>query len=502
MGRKSLGIDIGDSWITGVVVEQRRKKLAIIAAHGIPLPDGGDTAQHVHRLCQRIGRHDGNSVCGLPLSLLSVRNLILPFREAHKIAQALPFELEEQLLAPIDSLMVDFSLVDSSESGGRIVAFALEKAVLADLLTEVQDTVDLQRIIPSMAALAEQVARTLRSHSEFLLVHADFFSISLALVRGDTPVFYRRLSHPEEMILHPPFFVTEDQVVMGDRSMAEQCVRLFCASLERSLSYYFLESGSKRRPERVILTGPLAEVEELHPMIAEALNLPVEVLVLLPDPEGETAGQAGGTWRTRRFDSALSLALQGLRRKSALNFRKDEFAVKRKLFSNRRQMVTAGMATVAVVLSLLGYVWYDYRQLQHSDRVLRDEMTAVFRQTFPAVTTVHEPYREMQVALRNIEGSEPPAPLFAKDKRVLALLADISARIPESVDLRVSRLVIDRESVLVRGITDTFQAVDTMKNSLIASPRYREVEIVSATADMARNTSIIRFELRLRLVEG
>ena len=502
MGRKSLGIDIGDNWITGVVVEQRRKKLAIIASLEIPLPEGADTAQQVRLFCQQIGHHDGNSVCGLPLSLLSVRNLNLPFRETNKIAQALPFELEEQLLAPIDTLMVDFSLVDSSASGGRIVAFAVEKALLADLLTAVQGTVEPQRIMPSMAALAEQVARNPRHHPDFLLVHADFHSISLVLVQDDTPVFFRRLSHPEEMILHPPFFLAEDEVVMGDRPMAEQCVRLFCTSLERSLSYYYLESGYRRRPDRVVLTGPLAEVEALHPMIARALNLPVEAPALLPDGGEGEIDEARDTWRKNRFDSALSLALQGLRRKSALNFRKNEFAVKRKIFSSRRQMIAAGMVAACVVLSLLGYVWYDYRQLQHRDRVLRDEMAAVFRQTFPTVTTVHEPYIEMQAALRNIESSEPPVPLFAADKRVLALLADISARIPESVDLRVSRLVVDRESVLVRGITDTFQAVDTMKNSLAVSPRYREVEIVSATADMARNTSIIRFELRLRLVEG
>lgn len=502
MGRKSLGIDIGDSWITGVVVEQQRKKLAIITSRAVSLPQGVDTAQQVRLFCQQIGRYDGNSVFGLPLSLLSVRNLSLPFRDTNKIAQALPFELEEQLLVPIETLMVDFSLIKDTGPRGRIVAFAVEKALLADLLTDLQGTVDPQRIIPSMAVLAEQVARTFDHRRDFLLVHADFHSISLALVHGETPVFFRRLPYPEEMILHPPFYLAENEVVMGDRSMAEQCVRVFCASLEQSLNYYYLESGSKRRPDRVVLTGPLAEVEALHSMVAGGLNLSVEVPALLPATGEGATDEASGTLSKRRFDSALSLALQGLRRKSALNFRKDEFAVKRKIFANRRQMIAAGVVTACVVLSLLGYIWHDYRQLQYRDRVLKDEMRAVFRQTFPTVTTIREPFVEMQAALRALESSEPPAPLFAADKRVLALLADISTRIPASVDLRVSRLVIDRESILVRGITDTFQAVDTMKNSLSISPRYREVEIVSATADMARNTSIIRFELRLRLVEG
>jgi general secretion pathway protein L len=502
MGRKSLGIDIGDSWITGVVIEQQRKSLAITTCLRVPLPENADAAQQIRLLCQQIGWRQEDCVCGLPLSLLSVRNLSLPFRDTNKIAQALPFELEEQLIVPIDTLIVDFSLVEATDSGGRIVAFVAEKKFLSGLLAGLQGTVDPLCITPSIASLAVQVARHHRHRQDFLLVSADFHSITLALIGGDTPVFYRRLSYPEEMILHPPFFFVEDEVVMGDRQAVEQCVRLFCASMERSLDYYYLESGSKRRPDRVVLTGPLAEVESLAAMIAAALNLPVETPELLPvagtdTPKDETMAP----WRTRRFDGALSLAMLGLKRKYALNFRKDDFAIKRKVFSSRKQMVATGVATALVAIVLLGFVWYDYRHLQYRDRELREEMTAIFRQTFPAVTTVHEPYIEMLAALKNIESSDSPTPLFAADKRVLALLADISARIPEAVDLRVSRLVIDRESVLIRGTTDTFNAVDTMKNSLAASPRYRSVQIVSATADMARNTSIIRFEIQLRLVE-
>jgi general secretion pathway protein L len=144
-------------------------------------------------------------------------------------------------------------------------------------------------------------------------------------------------------------------------------------------------------------------------------------------------------------------------------------------------------------------MWNDYRTLQNRDKVVRGEMMAIFKQTFPKVTKVQEPYTEMQAALKHVQGPESPTPLFAADKRVLGLLADISARVPQAVTLKVSRLVIDRESILVKGTTNTFNSVDTIKNSLSASPRYRAVQIVSATADKEKKNSMIRFELQLQL---
>lgn len=83
---------------------------------------------------------------------------------------------------------------------------------------------------------------------------------------------------------------------------------------------------------------------------------------------------------------------------------------------------------------------------------------------------------------------------------MLEILADISGRIPKDLSLHVSRLVIDQESVQIKGTTDAYNNVDVIKNKLAASTRYVEVKIVSATADKKKGS--IRFEIRLQLVEA
>ena len=106
--------------------------------------------------------------------------------------------------------------------------------------------------------------------------------------------------------------------------------------------------------------------------------------------------------------------------------------------------------------------------------------------------------------MRGVQGPGTPVSSAGGGQRVLALLADISTRIPPSVALQVGRLAIDRETVLVKGTTDTFNAVQAIKNGLSGSALLREVKIVSATADKDKGEQggQIRFELQLQLKGG
>jgi len=105
----------------------------------------------------------------------------------------------------------------------------------------------------------------------------------------------------------------------------------------------------------------------------------------------------------------------------------------------------------------------------------------------------------MQARIKSAQGPASPLPLLYGDKRVLGLLADISARIPATVALRVGRLAIDRESVTLKGTTATFNAVEIIKSGLAASPKFKAVQIVSATADKEKKDGAIRFEVQLQL---
>jgi len=201
-------------------------------------------------------------------------------------------------------------------------------------------------------------------------------------------------------------------------------------------------------------------------------------------------------WDPGTYDHALALGLQGLRKKVSVNFRKDEFAPPRLLLASRQQLIAASVLGAVLLAGIVTFLGIGYRDLQARYNELGGKMDTMFRETFPEATRVVDPLVQMKTQLRNVEAPATATPIFSGDKRTLNILADISERIPESVEIHVSRLVIDEESVSIKGTTDTFNNVNLIQGVLRKSPEYEDVAIVSAAVE--KDSGLIRFELRLR----
>ncbi|MCL2790583.1 MAG: type II secretion system protein GspL [Desulfobulbus sp.] len=501
---QSLGIDIGSSHITGVVLEQRGRQLIMNGCGRLPVVDDhADPAETISLLCRQLDWQGGACVCGLPLSLLGVRNLNLPFQETRKIAQILPFELEDQLLAPVETLITDFSLARKSEGGAAIVSFSLAKDWLRALLAGLHGVVAPDMVTPAMASLATHLARQDKNRPNFLLVHVDLHGGSLVLVVDGQPVFFRRLVYPEEMIFRQPFRCERNQLEVVDPDAARECIHLFCRSIERDLDYFQVtgkEGGGMAGglPERIVLTGPLAQGTFVADAVGTNFGLPVECIDLVAANALSCSEEIREQWLGPSCDRALALAMLGFKR-AGVNFLREEFGPQKTLFSSKKWLLAAAAAGCALVLALLGFLGYDYHQLQKRDAALYQTMVTLYKQTFPEVTRVQDPLTEMQARMKSMQGPASPALFLHEEKRVLSLLADISTRIPEAVALQVNRLHIDHESVTLKGATDTFNAVQAIKSALAASSKFKTVQIVSATADKDKQKGAVRFEVQLQL---
>ncbi|MCI5144687.1 MAG: hypothetical protein D3923_03990, partial [Candidatus Electrothrix sp. AR3] len=73
-------------------------------------------------------------------------------------------------------------------------------------------------------------------------------------------------------------------------------------------------------------------------------------------------------------------------------------------------------------------------------------------------------------------------------------------RIPDSINLQVARMIIDHNSVRIKGTTDAFNNVNTIRDLLSKSARYSDVNIVSATKGKKKEGILL--ELKLQLAVG
>ncbi len=487
MGRKDiLGIAINDKEITALRLVAENKKLDMQVAarqwreseqlsHALKA-----LADELHWPCQ------GPCLVGLPLSAFSVRNLHVPFHDEKKRAQILPFELESRLLLPAEQVASVSFVTTRGKDGTGLVAFAAEKIMLNSLLAEKEGNLAFRALYPAAYALARQVqleANLDQSHVT-LLLYADVFSVSFICLRGNTPFFFREITLSE-------FWQDEDVALILSPSSGEH--RLI-QELWQNIRLCSRISGHEFKPEKVLIAGPLAQSPILSSLLAQFADCPIERAQFFFKGYSLRKGLPAPT-----FDAALACALQGFDKDDTVNFRQGEFARPRALFSQRKNWLSAALFCALLAFSAILYLWNTVRVLSLESEHLRQEMITQYKGAFPGKEVVHDPYLEMLSAQK--EGQvETGLSLFDSQRpSVVQVLAALSQNLPKGIPLKVSRLSIDQERVQLKGETDSFKTVDTIRSLLAGSPLFTGVQIISTNIEKKGDGNTVLFELSLQL---
>ncbi len=507
MASQILSIDIRDDQLCAALIEQRGGEVLVHAcAHAaVDALHGPSLAGGMEAVLDQLEDIPATAVIGLPLSLASLRNLHLPFSERKKIAQILPLELEDQLLAPVDQYILDFTITGQDEEGSSVLVVAVEKAVLAELVESLAGRdCRLKKVFLTAEVLSHACLRVHAGSEAALFLTGDAQAMSMTLWNGRQVVFMRRIPWPE------PLFAAEDGAgTCGNIAVAQDRMRQImarvCTQIRVGLYYVGRNWQEMHQPQKAVLSGCLAELTSLSDLLASELAVTVSSW----QPGREISGLALDTsvqqqWNPASTGSCIELALtaqQRRKKQGLLNFLRGEFAPGPEQYYSRGSLRAIGAGVALLAAALIAFLWFGYQRLDSRAADLLARMQAIYQQTFPGgPKKVDRPYLYMQSKMREMEGAEVALPLFSDRKRVLEILADISSRIPDDLALHVSRLVVDSQGVQLKGTTDAFNNVDVIKNRLAASGKYGEVKIVSATADKKKGT--VRFEIHLQLGEA
>jgi general secretion pathway protein L len=500
MARQVLGIDITDERLVAVQVELQGKSMQVRELASLALPSPKDLVTKVELLLRHFTDFKGTVVCGLPLSAFCIRNLSFPFRDKKRLAQILPFEMAEQLVQGIEQYVTAHVLAERGSEGAKLLVFSLPKASVGDVLDAfATSTVDPEAVTISAVNFSQQLLRFKGHPAEQVHIHADLHWLTLVASKAGQLVFARRLPYSERMFTHSPFQQDNGTVQVRDHEEALTCLRQSCQAVERALDFFRTQFNETLHPEQLVLTGPLAT----EPMVVEAFQrfLPFEVSTcnLLQESGCQIVASAQQRYIPGSYDRAFALALVGVQRKLPLDFRLAEFTKKRSFLVANRSL-SVGVAAAGVLLLLgLGYLIVDKHRMQAQYDSLHQQMVQIYQQAFPGTTRVDEPLKLMQSKMIEQQAPEVTLPIFTQDKRVLSLMTNISAQIPSSISVKISRLVIDQDGVSIKGTTDAYNNVDAIKGLLSSSDKYGEVQIVSASAD--KDKDLVRFELKLDLLE-
>ncbi|WP_456384866.1 type II secretion system protein GspL [Desulfolithobacter sp.] len=494
MAKHVLGLDVHDDMVHVAVMEQRGGKIRILQAAAVSL-QGDDLAGALNQVGLAKARSRCAVVSAVSPGSCSLRNLFLPFQERAKIAQVLPLELEEHLLLPPESQIIDFLQTGQRDSGSELLVAALEKHLLQTHLEALQvQGLDPHTVTLHGFALAHQLCQA-GLDEDFLLLDVGLYSTVMVLCCGGQVVFLRHIPSGNKLFSGAVTAGGGAGVEVEDEQEVRACIEQMCAGVERSLAWYGMENQATCIPGRILLSGRLAAVDCVVESVESCFALPTQRCDLAALTGTELSKDVEECWRPGSHDHVLAL-FAGAQKKYPLNFRRQEFALRRQLLGSRSQKITAGLVALALIGGA-GFMYLaEYRKLQETYERLDREMKNIYHQTFPEDTRIVDPYLQMQAKLREVQ-SPATVPAFSVEKRVLRILADISGRIPEEITFHVSRMVIDQETVRIKGVTNAFNNVDAIKNRLGSSPLYEKVEILAATVE--KDSGMVRFDIRLTL---
>lgn len=470
-----LGLDIGEEMIAGVRVKSGVRGLELLGASLAAYSREEGLKAGIERLSGRMDLSCDISCLSLPPSLFSFRNLRLPFSEAKKVRQTLGFELEPTAAIPMGDLAWDFSIYDTRD-GSAILAAMIAGADLGGYLSQLgQAGLDPETVTVGWLPVLSWMLRRggLPDNGIFLELGRERTVLYLFINRR--PALIRELS-----------FLVEGS---GEGSQE----RLADALLETLHAFFHLNGGGPS-PEVVLAAGPGALAGTCEAVAAKT-GIQCKAVDLFLEKAVKTPRNLAGIPDASMLQGALGLALTAGSRADVFNLRQGAFSRRREGSGILAKAARVGAWVIVPLLLASIDLWVEYDSLKKRHQALAETMKEIYRETFPDARKVVDPLAQMKIALQEASRSGR-GEVQGQAVPVVEILRDLSARIPAGLDVKITRLAADHETVRLTGRTDTFNTVNSIKDSLAPSGYFSSVTISSAVQDQSGKG--VQFEMLLQ----
>ena len=479
MSRKILGLDIREQSVAAVLLDSGFKGSQLIKQGYYPIPEGPeDEAQALQRALAAVVENvkPTGAVCvvGIPTTSVSFRNLTVPFHDIKKIRQILPFELEPTLPLPVDELIFDFEAV-KNDGNQDLLAFAARKDRIQFYL-DILAAANLNPVVimPGGYAAARFISTMASDNEDFMLIDSGENHHTVYAVCGGNVRMARTLP-----------------VARGNNPVVHNLE----TTLNRTITAAGENLGIGINPSQVFATGPQCNLLTAGKGSTSLLGLPVKPIDGIRTFPRLKGALDAVDWQSGNLDVALALALMETEAVSGINFSSQRSTVQYYWSEHRSNIILSAVLILLTLAIVLAGQWFQVRDKQRRLAELDRRIEMVFKETFPAVKHIQAPLQQMQLKIKEAGEGNTGLDMIGSRVRVIDLLDTLSQRIPTSAAVKIDRMVVGTDNVVLSGSTNTFNTVDEIKGSLEASERFKQVTISSA--DLEKSGKGVRFKLKL-----
>ncbi len=499
MPRTIIGLDISEDTVAAVQVKSRMQGYQVTGCTAVPITEAGGISVALRAVCEEIDQKGSACNSVIEDGHVSFRSLSMPFTDLKKIRQTLVFELETMMASSMDKHLVDFIDVDRSGSQTDLIAASVNRAYIAEHLSNFDplgiepEILDIRNL-----PLANQVLMQRNSPENGLLLCLGSKKCTIILFFDKKIVLIRQLPFKGKGLdaVAAQTAKREKEGPSFDSQAYEAGLIALCKSINLTLRSFQVETGNNMQPEKVLITGPGGLIPETAEIVSKGLALPVSLLNLQATAGNiQLSEHLTNVYNPALMDNALALAIRESKKTKGFNFRREEFQLKTQLVKIKKELTQASIY-LSIIFVLLAANWVvDYQDLKKRTADLDSRIKGIFNQTFPEITKIVDPIHQMNTKISELKNAPGTAQGMNMDKTMLEILNDISKRVPKNLEVQVDRMVVDQDGVQIRGTTDTFNTVDSIKKGLESSEVYRDVVIASANLD--KSGTGVNFEIKM-----
>jgi type IV pilus assembly protein PilM len=432
----------------------------------------------------------------VPGDQLSVRVLELPFSDSRKIDQVVGYELEGQIVNPIEDVVFDHLVVGQRPEGATVMAAAARREDLAALIAAAEE----RGIHPRALFAAPLIYRTLlplaaegaANGAAPCLAVLDFghTRTNVCFVRSGDPIAARTIRRGGEHLTNAiakafnADFERAEQAKRNDAFLVspgrpattplgvklDSVLREALAPTIRELHQTLASFRASNRfdVDALLVVGGGGRLAGLLPFLEAELGIPARHPSIRPALESggarsaDVAGEEGAAPESDSYGLAAAIVIAANRGSREIDFRRGPF-VYRASFSILRQK-GLHIAALAGALLLAGGIDLGARysgltaERKALDKDLKTATQELFgqpREDAEAITTL------MRRGFREELAPVPKASAFD-------LLDQISRKVPsaDKIKLDIAELDIRPKKTFIKGTVDTAAAVDEMATKL------------------------------------
>ncbi len=494
MAKRLLSIDIREDVVCGVMLSFG-SRIASVVNCGISVPGDRTLSETVAEVLDQVGYDEEPCRISLGAENFFYRNLSFPFSDKRKIEKILAIELDGNVVVDMEELLVDSLISGKKGEDSAVVAAMIDRELLQAKLDELAELhLDPEIIAISNAQTALQLNR-LKDQTDFVLLDAGCSRVTLFVMTDGRMRLIRNMVYEDGSLANFTIDRNSQQVSPRRPEKIEASITSLCREVKHTL--HASEDIEPHLP--IFLIGALANVPEVATFLSRNLGCEVHTCDLVEEKQ-ISVGLECGLWRSDMMTPALALGLRAGKKQSGFNFRKDEFVKKLSFEKYKKHLPRVGIPVAVCLLVAIIFLWNDLNLKEKELNRLTKQGAQVFAATMPGVTRIVDPVKQLDAEIKQMKKGTLGEASNLSDIKVLDLMAEISVRVPKNINVHVVRMVADRNSILIRGLTDNFNSVDNLKKVLEKSDYFSAVTINSA--NLSRKGSGIRFELKVELNRG